>query len=178
MQISYRARQFWGAVRAAPDAHQMSQAMRVLGPNLYPLFLAMQPSEQAHSLQIYTQLVDQGETDSDLLAAALLHDAGKSLHPLRAWERVTIVLGKAFFPKQARQWGLSMSDGWRRPFVVAEQHAAWGADLAARHGASPRLVWFIRRHQTGSSIELSSDPEFSTLDDKLLKQLQKLDNES
>ena len=57
----------------------------------------MQSSEQAHAVSVYRQLVAQGETSSDLLAAALLHDVGKSLSPLRLWERVLIVLARVFF---------------------------------------------------------------------------------
>ena len=42
-----------------------------------------------------------------------------------------------------------MSDraGWKRAFVVREQHAAWGADLAKRAGSAAEVIELILRHQ-------------------------------
>jgi len=118
-----------------------------------------------------------GEEQPDLLAAALLHDVGKSDHPLHIWERVVIVLGKAFFPGQVRRWGQGEPTGWRRPFVVAEQHPAWGADMAAEAGASPTTATLIRHHQDLLVASGSQDtpPSPITL---LLLPLQALDNEN
>lgn len=36
---------------------------------------------------------------------------------------------------------------WCRPFIVAEKHPAWGAEMAVQAGASPLAVDLIRRHQ-------------------------------
>jgi hypothetical protein len=111
------------------------------------LFYQMQPGEQAHSLEIYEQLLAQGETSPDLLAAALLHDVGKTRYPLQSWERAEIVIAKKLLPKRARQWGLGTPAGWKRPFVVAERHPEWGADMAAQAGASEMTVQLVLRHQ-------------------------------
>jgi predicted HD phosphohydrolase len=165
-------------VHAVPTAQQIDQVKQTLGPELIRLFQAMQPSEQAHSLGIYHQLIDQGDSDNDLLAAALLHDAGKSLYPLSLWERVLIVLGKALLPNQAKEWGQSRPSGWRRPFVVAEEHARWGAELASQYGASQRTAWFIRCHQAGASPENNKEYKYTENDERLLERLRKLDNEN
>ena len=79
---------------------------------------------------VWRRLVDQDEHNPDLLAAALLHDVGKSRFPLRLWERVLIVSLKAFFPDRATRWGVGAAKGWRRALVVAAQHPTWGAEMA------------------------------------------------
>ncbi len=136
------------------------------------IFNQMHPSEQAHSLRIARQLIEQGETHPDLLAAALLHDSGKSNHPLHLWERALIVLSKALFPDKAKQWGSGGPKGWKRAFVVAEQHGEWGAQMAAQAGASPQVVELIRRHQ------LPPERPAENLEDRLLLRLQRVDDES
>jgi hypothetical protein len=106
----------------------------------------MQPAEQVHAYQIFKRLETAGQTTPDLLKAALLHDVGKILVPLSIFDRVVIVLGKYLFRKAALRWAEGTPHAWRLPFVVAEQHAEWGADLASQAGASPLTVELIRRH--------------------------------
>lgn len=181
MRILYRSRQFWGALSATPDELSLTAANQVLSAPLMNLFLKMQPSEQAHSLRIYMQLHSSGEQNHDLLVAALLHDVGKSLYPLRSWERALVVLVKAFYPPLAKRWGQGQPIGWRRAFVVAENHPAWGADLALQSGASPLVAAIIRRHQERSDARLKGDEESLTGDDQesdLLNRLQNLDDEN
>jgi putative nucleotidyltransferase with HDIG domain len=145
--ISYRFLQFQRALFARPTPNELALAERALTPALFRLFLQIQPNEQAHSLNVFNALRAEGHTDPDFLSAALLHDIGKSHFPLRIWERVAIVLAMAIFPNQAKRWGESQPVGWKRPFVVARQHPAWGAEMADRAGASYSLIELIRRHQ-------------------------------
>jgi hypothetical protein len=136
------------------------------------LFDGMQPSEQAHSIAVMRRLQVQDTAEHDLLVAALLHDAGKCLYPLRAWERVLIVLVGALSDRLVDRWGSGEPRGWRRPFVVAKQHPAWGADLARRQGATALTVELIRQHQN----YLQTNPVNRT--DTLLKKLQAADGNS
>jgi hypothetical protein len=140
------------------------------------LFECLQPSEQAHSLEIYHSLLDAHETNHDLLVAALLHDTGKSRFPLRIWERVVIVLCKRLFPAKVQDWGRASPQSWKRPFVIAEQHPTWGAELAQQAGASALAVSLIRRHQ--EPLAFDGDPALLSLEDRLLITLQHYDNES
>ncbi len=164
-RLAYRVRQFrlafFGSWSPVPD--------EVLSPHLSPdqiaVFRRMTPSEQAHSLAVLRRLKEQGHTNPDLLAAALLHDAGKSLSPLSVFDRVLIVLGKRFAPRLTRRWGEGDPRGLRRPFAVAAHHAEWGADLAAAAGASSRTCDLIRRHQ-----------DFPPTEDALLAALQQADD--
>jgi hypothetical protein len=172
-RVLYRVRQFYLALRAATDPRDFEQARSVLTPAQMALFTGMQSNERAHAVGVYHQLGAQGETSSDLLAAALLHDVGRSLSPLRLWERILIVLARAVFPAQSRRWGNLPAEGlrgWRRAFIVAELHPAWGAALAAEAGASPRLVALIRLHQEVPPTE--ADPETR----RLLSKLQAVDD--
>ncbi len=190
INVGYRARQFWAAMRATPDPANLQMAQTYLTARQMKLFESMQPSEQAHSLQVFKQLYDQAGQDPaqmekdypDLLVAALLHDVGKSCQPLHLWERVLIVLGRAFFPRQARQWGqprVAVEAGtkgkqswleWRRPFIIAEQHPRWGAELAADAGASPLAISLILHHQQ----EITAPP--TTLEERFLLKLQSVDS--
>jgi putative nucleotidyltransferase with HDIG domain len=171
-RMAYRARQFFLALRAVPAPEQVAQARTTFTPAQMALFSQLQASEQVHALAVVRKLVAQGETNPDLLTAALLHDVGKSRFPLRLWERVWIVLGKALFPTQSKSWGSGSPTGWRRPFVVAAQHPTWGAEMAAQIGVSPQVVDLIRKHQDRLPSESASPTE------RLLSKLQKADNEN
>jgi hypothetical protein len=181
VRIIYRVRQFWLALTAVPSAEDLDLARKYLSPSLMTLFLRMDKSEQTHSCAILRQLLERGENQGDLLVAALLHDVGKSRHPLRLWERIVIVLGNAFAPNQVCNWAQGEPRGWKRPFVVANQHAKWGADLAQLAGASPLSVTIIKRHQEPMKVqyeEESTQSELYLLEDQLLHKLIQLDNES
>lgn len=147
-----------------------------LPPKLLGLFIAMQPDEQAHSYEVFHELLEKGENNPDLLTAALLHDAGKSRHKLHIWERVWIVVGKALFPRQIVKWGVpgekDWEFSWRRAFVIAEQHPAWGAQMAEEAGASPLVVRLIRWHQEDPPPTL---PGFTVEETHLLKEIRQMD---
>jgi hypothetical protein len=151
-RVLYRVRQFFHAMWTSVDPADLEQARSVLTPAQMTLFVGMQSSEQAHALSVYRQLLAQGETSPDLLTAALLHDVGKNCRPLRLFERVLIVLSKAIYPAQSKRWGSTYPEEagkkvLKQAFAVAEQHPAWGAELAAEAGASPLTVELIRLHQ-------------------------------
>jgi hypothetical protein len=185
VRLFYRFRQFWDALTAFPDPEELAQARQVLSPPLMELFLRLQTHEQAHGLKVFHQLRQPGQFHPDLLVAALLHDVGKSRYPLYPWERVLIVLGKAFFPLKVKTWGQSEPTGWRRPFVIAEQHPNWGAEMALQAGASALTASLIRRHQDPLELvyerQIYMNPPSSipvTLEEILLHLLQQLDDKS
>ena len=176
-RILYRSRQFWQAISSTRSSEQdLEQVHRILTDPEAELFLRMQASEQAHSLRLLNQLTDQGEENPDLLKAALLHDVGKIRAPLRTWERVMIVIVKGICKDCVSRWGngetnsLENSRGWRRAFIIAEQHPAWGADLAAKCGTSPLAISLIARHQDQLPQGANS------MEDVLLRKLQVIDD--
>ncbi len=174
-RLTYRLYQFWQAVTARPSAAGLTQARQTLNPAQMALFSRLQASEQAHALEVFGRLAAQGETQPDLLVAALLHDVGKLRAPLQLWERVMIVLGQAFCPGKVEQWGAAEAPqaGWRRAFIVARQHPAWGAALARSAGVSPLAEALIRRHQDQLASAASE-----SLEARLLLKLQAVDDES
>lgn len=175
-RILYRSRQFWRAISTGPSQGDLDLVSSILTDSQIDLFRRMQPGEQAHSIQVLKELRYQGVENPDLLTAALLHDIGKTRMPLRVWERVLIVIVRAVCENCVHKWGssnevnLQNGGGWRRAFIVAEQHPAWGAELAAGCGTSPLAVSLIARHQERINPEASGEEEV------LLRKLQAVDD--
>ncbi len=149
MSAAYRVRQFAQAASAwaRPDDEALVRAY--LPPAAARLFAAMPRYDRQHALRVLRTLRERGQTDPDLMAAALLHDVGKSQHPvgsLRLGHRVAAVLLRAFAPGLLEKMG-SRQDGWRRLFYVQQHHAELGAVLAQAAGCSSRTVELIRRHE-------------------------------
>lgn len=195
-RILYRARQFWHGIQLAPTAVELDRVRSVLNPAQFDIFTKMQPAEQSHSLAVLNRLSSAGESNQDLLVAALLHDVGKCLYPLKLWERVWIVIGSALLPHRTSKWSkgdpesLRFAPIWKRPFIVAGQHAQWGADMAERANSSALVVSLIRFHQDtlagsnqakGRTHSSQSDTitfEGDELVADLLRKLQAADNNS
>jgi hypothetical protein len=171
-RLAYRSRQFRNSLLATWKRIPGEDLLPYLTPAQLSLFQQMQPAEQAHAYQIFKRLEAAGQTNPDLLVAALLHDVGKILHPLSIFDRVMIVLGRRLFPGAVRRWAAGTPRGLRLPFVVAAQHAGWGADLASQAGVSSRSVELVRRHHAAHL----PDPGSHT--DLLLAALQAADDES
>jgi hypothetical protein len=174
-RLAYRVQQFWKYTR--PASPELDEIRPLLSPAEIELFLRMQPAEQAHSLEVSRRLIQRGKVDEDLQVAALLHDVGKSRFHLQVWDRAWIVLTNAILPRRVQEWGNRSGglDGalpWQRPFIVAWQHPAWGAELAAAAGCSPRAISLIRRHQDKEPLHLEIE------EDLLLAELQAVDDES
>lgn len=148
MGLRYRLRQYYQAVTAAPlPEADLREIAAVLGGAAHDLFLRFDKSDRRHSAQVYCLLRNSGHEDPNLLAAALLHDVGKTRVPLASWERALVVVSEKLWPRSVARWGQGEAQGWRRPFVVRCQHPQWGAELAEAAGLDPDTVALIRYHQ-------------------------------
>lgn len=172
MAAIYRVQQFARAVGAwfRPDGADETLLARYLAPDAVALFRTMPHYDQQHALRVAQTLRAQGQDDADLLAAALLHDVGKSasggpgasrVSRLRLWHRVATVLMRALRPGLLEQIGRDEPGSWRRAFYVQQHHAALGAELARRAGCSARTEALIRDHedppaQTAAAQDLGS----------------------
>lgn len=173
MKVMYRLRQLWqlGTSRPLPPA-AWEAIGSVLTPAEVDVFRRYAPADQRHAYGVLRVLRAAGHDHPDLLAAALLHDVGKTRCRPRAWERVLGTVAERLFPGWIERWGTGEPRGWRRPFVIRAQHAAWGAEMAAAAGSSPLTVDLIRRHQDKAAASGKGETAV------LLRQLQAADERS
>lgn len=144
----HRLRQGLRALFAFARPVELDLAARYLKPQQLALFRSMRRGEQLHSLNVLRAVLAQGDTPPDLAVAALLHDVGKSRHPLAVWQKTAVVLVRAFAPDLFRRLSQrDPSDFLARPFVVAVRHPTWGADMLAQAGASDAAIWLVAHHQ-------------------------------
>jgi hypothetical protein len=97
--LCYRVRQFFRALFARVSDEELEQAARILTPAALALFCSMPIQDQRHGLDVCVALQQAGHTKPDLLAAALLHDAGKAAARIPAGQRAVIVLLERFAPR-------------------------------------------------------------------------------
>jgi hypothetical protein len=160
------------------DRCELEQVQAILSPEQWELFTQMQPGEKEHAVTLYRRLMENGETQPDLLIAALLHDVGKVRYQMNPLQRTMVVLARAIIPEKVHQWGKLSPEtgentpGWQVPFVVAEQHAAWGAEMAHAAGVSSLTETLIREHHPGNPQGMSDEVS------NLLKKLWIVDNEN
>jgi hypothetical protein len=173
MGAAYRVRQFWQAVTARRLSPGEWQEIRtILSPAEARLFSRLSTADQAHSYRVLQTLLAQGHNERPLLAAALLHDVGKTRIHLPLWLRPLIILGQAIFGRRVEQWGQGEPAGWRVPFVIKSRHAEWGATMAAAAGSDPATVALIRRHQD------RLPPGAESGEDRRLRVLQQADDDN
>jgi len=157
---------------------ELERAHARLNPEQWELFIQLQPGEKDHALAMFDRLLEQGENQPDLLMAALLHDIGKLRYRLNPSERAMVVMAHAIKPRQSQHWGSLPPNGWdslpgwRKAFIVAEQHAGWGAEMARESGVSPLTETLIREHHHPHRQEAGD------VENGLLRKLWAVDNES
>lgn len=146
MRPFYRLWQFWQVVTARPlNKEAADEINTLLNSQQQRLFGRFSAGEQQHSYRVFKALRNEGQDDPDLLAAALLHDVGKTRHPRPWWHRPVVVLGQAFLPGKAAEW--AKRDSWlTRPFHIKANHAEWGAVEAETADSSPLTAELIRHH--------------------------------
>jgi predicted HD phosphohydrolase len=166
MSALYRVRQFIQAVGAWLQPEHAGEIRRHLPKEAANLFQSMPSYDRQHARRVLRTLQERGYVDSSLLAAALLHDVGKTAVQAgrtRLWHRVVAVLMRAISTDLLGRIGQDQPGSWRHPFFVLKHHAIIGADLAAQAGCSPQTVALILHHEDPAAE--MEDPYLAALQD-------------
>lgn len=132
-KISRLARSL-SAAQASPDD---DWAARFLQDGELPTFLAMDPRDREHAVRVARAVLREApDASAELVAAALLHDCGKSLRTYRVWERVLTGL-------MPQRWGGRFAWG---PLHVRARHPDLGAAMLRAAGARERVAQLVERH--------------------------------
>ncbi len=153
----YRSRQFFGALLGRVSKEEMSEARRVLGPDLYSLFARMPQQYRSHGIAVYKRVREAGCEDANVWRAALLHDCGKydpvTGQYVTILHRVVVVLLEASSAGRALLKELSRHRGSRGPLnsllyplYLNASHTRRGAEIVAQHGASQAIVRMVADH--------------------------------
>jgi hypothetical protein len=151
----HRVGQFVAHVRARIEPGEEALVERVLPPAAHELFGGMPVADRRHGLDVAQRLLAAGHDDRDLLAAALLHDAGKG-HRLRLWHRVSGVLLEAISPSALRRLASQDPSSWRHAFHIYLHHDAISAEMAVAAGCAPRTGSFIGGQASGTDAPLAA----------------------
>jgi hypothetical protein len=155
MRPAYRVRQFRDHLVARVAADERASAHAALPAGARPLFDAMPVADQRHALDVWGRLRAEGQTDRDLLVAALLHDAGKGRR-IRLWHRITTVLVEALAPSRLGRLGSADPLSWRHPFYLQLHHEDLSARAALEAGCGPRVAAFIAGSADATDARLAA----------------------
>ena len=150
MRRFYRFRQFFGGVFARVSDADRREADAVLNPAARAWFQSLPRDLQWHGLQVMHDLQRAGVDRSEVLAAALLHDAGKAEGPNGPLVRTFSVLARHLAPAwSARRKAIAYRSarGIDRVLAIAYQHPQIAAERAAQCGCDPVTIDLIRYHQ-------------------------------
>ncbi len=149
MDVVYRVQQLLRALVAQRRVSQqrVEGAIALLNPRAQVLFGQQASHDQEHALVVWEALGQTGHTSEDLLAAALLHDVGKSVSPFHPWQRAVFTLIEHFAPRALDRATRTPAGGLRHRLWQYARHAEIGAALAKDAGCSPVTVRLILRHE-------------------------------
>lgn len=137
----------WSPDTAAPDD---AWAQTLLTAAEARVYLSMDPRDREHACRVARNLQrDFPRASPELLAAALLHDCGKSLRPYRLAERVLVGVVPTRLARLLPTFG---------PLGIRAFHPELGAELLAHAGARLRVAQLVARHHASVG-----DPEAALL---------------
>ncbi len=136
------------ALLAFATSPELDLAQRYLTEREFAAFQHLSRADQLHSLNVLrAALRAEPNAPAALIAAALLHDLGKSRYHLRVWQKTLAVLmlrlAPAFSQKLSQCERLSI---WRAPFVVRKLHPKWSGELLRECSSDAVVIWLAENH--------------------------------
>ncbi|HSL57820.1 MAG TPA: HD domain-containing protein [Acidimicrobiales bacterium] len=146
--LAHLARRFAGSLRpGGPGAEAERWVAEHLSPGELERWRTMSGPDRRHAHGVARRVVaDLGDAATDpVVAAALLHDVGKTVSGLRTYGRVVATVSAAVAGREmAREW--SRSRGYVRRVGLYLRHPELGADLLELAGSDPLTVAWAREH--------------------------------
>ena len=142
------AKRFFGSLRpGGPPAGEVEWVATVLTEAELELWCRMRGPDRRHSVEV-ARRVERAlghEATTEVLAAALLHDVGKTVSGLRTYGRVVATVSAAVAGHHmAHRW--SRARGFVRRVGLYLRHPELGADLLAMADSHPLTVAWAREH--------------------------------
>lgn len=142
------AKRFVGSLRpGGPPGDDVTWVETVLSDAELQLWARMRGPDRRHSVQVARRVERAlgNEASTEVLAAALLHDVGKTVSGLRTYGRVVAtVSGRVAGHHMAYRW--SNARGFVRRVGLYLRHPELGGDLLAMAGSHPLTVAWTREH--------------------------------
>ncbi len=149
-RAAYRVRQFTRTLRPHISEIELDDARRVLGPQLFPLFASMQPADQRHCLDVSERLTTGGCADTEMLQAALIHDAGKG----RIAGAGFVVHHRVLFVMlEHLPAALVIASRFNRGIRSLRNHDQRTLEVAREYGALPGVIELLEGMAEGASTD-------------------------
>ena len=148
--ITHLARRFFGSLRpGGPSAIDAEWAEAQLLPDEVVLWQSMSRTDRRHAAGVArrVEIALGNEATRSVLAAALLHDVGKTEANLGTYGRVIATISGAAIgrdPDIVRAW--TRTRGFTRSVGLYLQHPRIGGDLLAMAGSDPLTEAWTREH--------------------------------
>jgi len=149
--VLHRLRQV--AVSLAPRQRPVEPVELASTPRTARLFAALAPHDRRHLRAVHSACVRNG-LSPDVALAGLLHDIGKaSLSGRRVTlaDRSLRVVLAGWRPDLLSRLSRAPAPGWRLGLLLADRHAALGADRLTALGWPAAIVAAVREHQSGAA---------------------------
>lgn len=151
---THLVRRFFGSLRpGGPAAPDVEWAESHLLEREVPLWHSMSGPDRRHSVAVARDVERAlgAEATRPVVAAALLHDVGKTVSGLRTYGRVIATLsGELGGHEMAEHW--SEKRGFTRKVGLYLMHDELGADLLQMAGSDDLTVTWAREHHWPESM--------------------------